>query len=62
MYFVYYGNDISRRCRKSSADYLDLADLFFKTKNQVGQARAKLMPNQVEWLKQIGADLGKIIS
>ena len=62
VYFVYYGNDISRRCRKSSADYLDLADIFFKTKNQVGQARAKLMPNQVEWLKQIGADLGKIIS
>lgn len=61
VYFIYYGNDASHRIRHSTPELLDFADEFFKLKNLTGQARAKLMPDQVDWLKQIGADFSKIL-
>jgi tryptophan halogenase len=53
VYFIYYGNDASHRIRTSKPEFLDFADTFFKHKNTVGQARAAIMPTQVDWLKSL---------
>jgi tryptophan halogenase len=61
VYFIYYGNDASHRVRNSDPKLLDFADKFFVHKNIVGRARADLMPDQVTWLQDIGADFNKIL-
>jgi tryptophan halogenase len=57
VYFIYYGNDANFRTRTSDPEFLDFADTFFTHKNIVGQARAKIMPTQSEWLDSIGAQV-----
>jgi len=59
---LYYGLDMSRRCRQSSADMLQLADEYFRSFNRLNQHRAQLAPTQREWYAAHGMDLNNSVT
>jgi flavin-dependent dehydrogenase len=59
---LYYGIDMSKRCRKSSADMLNLADEYFKNHNRLNKMRAKMAPTMRQWYQQHGIDFNNLIS
>jgi hypothetical protein len=59
---IYYGLDMSRRCRNSSPELLDLAYKFFTMNNELSQAKAHMLPSVIEWYASRGIDVRKINS
>jgi len=59
---LYYGLDMSRRCRQSSAAMLQLADEYFQSFNRLNQYRAQLAPTQREWYAAHGMDLNNSVT
>jgi flavin-dependent dehydrogenase len=58
---VYYGLDMSRRCKQSSAKILDLAEQYFKNTSQLNQLRAKTSINMRDWYKMHNIDFDEYI-
>jgi hypothetical protein len=59
---LYYGIDMSKRCRKSSADMLNLADEYFKNHNRLNKIRAQQAPTMRQWYQHHGIDFNNLIS
>jgi len=59
---LYYGLDMSRRCRQSSTAMLQLADEYFQSFNKLNQHRAQLAPTQREWYAAHGVDLNNSVT
>ena len=58
---VYYGIDMSRRCRKSDPALLDLAEQYFKFTNSLNCARAKTSTTMRDWYQTQGIDIDQYI-
>ena len=59
---LYYGLDLSKRCRKSPDDMLNLADEYFKNHNRLNQMRAKQAPTMRQWYQHHGVDFNNLIT
>lgn len=59
---LYYGIDMSRRCRKSDPAVLDFADEYFKSFNRLNQMRAQLSPTIRDWYMSNGINLSDYIT
>lgn len=59
---IYYGIDMSRRCRQSSAELLNLAEQYFKTINQLNQTRAKTSTSLRDWYTEHKIDIDQYIT
>lgn len=57
---LYFGLDMSRRCRASTPELLQLADNYFKTFNQLNQMRANLAPGLKQWYHDFGTAIDQI--
>lgn len=58
----YFGVDMSRRCRNSSSEVLQLADMYFKNFSQMNQLRAQMSQPLRQWYSQYGIDLDQYIT
>ena len=59
---VYFGVDMSRRCRQSSPELLNLAEKYFQSTNELNQQRAKLGISMRDWYQQHGIDINQYIA
>jgi hypothetical protein len=59
---LYYGLDMSRRCRQSSTAMLQLADEYFQSFNRLNQHRAQLAPTQRQWYAEHGLNLDNSVT
>jgi|LakMenEpi03Aug12_release.lakeMendotaPanAssembly.Ray.scaffolds.fasta_scaffold10688_17 flavin-dependent dehydrogenase len=58
----YFGVDMSRRCRTSSPELLQLADHYFKNFSDMNQMRANMAPTVRQWFQQYNIDLDQYIT
>ena len=58
---VYFGIDMSRRCRTSSPELLTLAEQYFKHTNQLNQMRAQLSTSMRDWYQAHRIDIDQYI-
>lgn len=59
---VYYGLDMSRRCKQSSPKMLDLAEHYFKNTNELNRLRAKTSTSMRDWYKSHNIDFDQYIT
>lgn len=58
----YFGVNLSRRCRESSPELLQLADKYFANFSDMNRLRANMTPTQRQWYSQYGIDLDSLIT
>jgi hypothetical protein len=49
---LYFGADMSRRCRSSTPEMLELADKHFSYYNETNRLRASIAPSIADWYKE----------
>ena len=59
---LWYGVDLSKRCRQSSEDVLKLADDYFKSYSRLNKQRAQIAPTMRQWYKEFDIDFDQFIS
>ena len=59
---VYFGLDMSRRCRQSSPELLNLAEKYFQSTNELNQQRARLSTSMRDWYLQHSIDIDQYIT
>lgn len=57
---LYFGVDMSRRCRASTPEMLQLADAYFKNFSQLNRMRANLAPSLQQWYREFGTAIDQI--
>jgi len=55
-YFMYYGNDLSNRCRKSKPELIEAGLKYFSDRNHTQMQKSKNHPTPIEWMQAIGID------
>ena len=58
---LYYGLDMSHRCRQSDPALLDFAEEYFKSFNRLNKMRAEIAPSMREWYAHYNIDLDQYI-
>lgn len=58
---LYYGIDMSKRCRQSSPEMLQLADEYFKNHSRLNQMRARMAPTMRQWYAHHGINFDDMI-
>lgn len=58
---IYYGIDMSRRCRRSDPRLLDFAEQYFKSFNELNRMRSELAPTMRQWYQQHNIDIDQYI-
>lgn len=59
---LYFGIDMSRRCKQSSPELLNIAEQYFQSFNDLNQQRAKISTSMREWYRTHRIDLDQHIS
>lgn len=59
---LYYGIDMSKRCRNSPENILNLADEYFQSFNRLNKMRAEIAPTMRQWYNHHGIDFNNLIS
>ena len=58
---IYYGIDMSRRCRRSDPKLLDFAEQYFKSFNELNRMRSELAPTIRQWYQRHNIDIDQYI-
>ena len=58
---LYYGLDMSRRCRQSDPALLDFAEEYFKSFNRLNKMRSEIAPSMRKWYAHNNIDLDQYI-